>query len=497
MPINPTDTECALTHDLWLMGRPTLAILDKGQKRWIENLRQPGKEKPNAGVWMIGRQRGKSFAALAFAAELALSQSSRVIRYAAKTAKSAESIVIPTMALILKSCPDELKPIENLQKGFYEWKNGSRLYWAGTDNDQFDRLRGPYAHLLLFDEAAFYPKLEEVESALIAQLLTTNGHMLYLSTPPESPAHPFVARYKAAERNGTACHDTIEGNPRLGVEGAREFLQSEASRLGMTYEEFRQSTYCLREFFAQIVKEETRAALPGWTPEAAAALTQLVKRPDYFDGYAGGDWGFIDGHGVLWSWWDFPNQALHIEAELLLKETNTELLANGIKRIEVGLYGEGRFDGTLRGAKDFPELPEWLNKAINDRAPKQPYLRVGDDNLLLLADMQSKHGLTFCPTRKDDKHMAVDEVDIMIRRRKLFVSPNCPQLLKQLDSTMWNKNRTEWEQNVNGHGELIDCLAYLVRNINRHKDPRPKVVDQWGINDKPTGADALRAAFRR
>ena len=84
--MTPAQAYCVET--LWRLGRPTLALLDKGQQGWIATFRQHGQH----GVWMVARQRGKTYAALTMAVELAMSTPGAIIRYAAKTGKSARSV---------------------------------------------------------------------------------------------------------------------------------------------------------------------------------------------------------------------------------------------------------------------------------------------------------------------------------------------------------------------------------------------------------------------
>jgi hypothetical protein len=45
--------------------------------------------------------------------------------------------------------------------------------------------------------------------------------------------------------------------------------------------------------------------------------------------------------------------------------------------------------------------------------------------------------------------------------------------LSQMESVLWNKQRTEWERTALDHGEGIDCLVYLARNLRWHRDCRP------------------------
>lgn len=483
--MTPAQAYCVET--LWRLGRPTLALLDKGrpgcadggQQGWIATFRQHGQH----GVWMVARQRGKTYAALTMAVELAMSTPGAIIRYAAKTGKSARSIVEPTMEAVLATCPEELRPRQDNERGSLVWPNGSSLVWAGTDSEQFDRLRGPRAHLLLFDEAGFWPELERVESALLPMLQTTGGQALYLSTPSESPGHPFIQRYRAAQATGRAQHDTIEGNPRLTPADVQRILRSEAERLGMSLEEFRASTYCRREFYAEVVTEESRAALPGWTLERAKTSTIEVPRAEYFDAIVGVDWGGYDGdpHAALFGWLDFKNRGLVIEDELEIRGSTLRGLLHEVRSVEARLWKTDRWDGTLLALKDWKRenVPAWLADRIMATAPRQPYLRVGDNNPAMLVESLD-HGVVVLPTDKDDKHLAVDSLDVLIRRGGLRVHPRCKRLLEQLMTTVWDKHRNGWERTAKDHGDLIDCLVYMNRMAPWNRDPSPPVaVDPW------------------
>jgi len=103
---------------------------------------------------------------------------------------------------------------------------------------------------------------------------------------------------------------------------------------------------------------------------------------------------------------------------------------------------------------------------------ESPYLRISDNNLQTIADI-NQHGLTFVPTRKDDKELQVNNLREWVRGYKIFIHPRCRRLIAQLASTVWNKNRTSYERNTEGHGDLLDSLVYLVRNVRRDRDPRP------------------------
>ncbi len=407
-----------------------------------------------------------------------------IIRYAALTAKSARAIVVPTLAQVLKDCPPDARPEVSELDGTVRWPSGSLLTWAGTDNEQFERLRGPRAHLVLLDESAFYADLERVESALLPQLTTTAGRVLYLSTPPESVGHTFVRRWNAARAAGRAVHATVYDNPRLGADGVDRIIRQESARLGLSADELRASTFFRREYCAELVQEESRAAIPGWTMEAQSECVGEVARPVHFDGYVGVDFGFGDPHAAVFGWWDFATNRLVIEDELEMRGANTAQLAEAIKARETHLWGVDRWVGTLLGAAD-ERTPEWMKDRIRQtgEAPRQPYLRFGDNVPLTLSDLHAQHGLAIFPTRKDDKALAVSDLDETVRQRRIKVHPRCRRLVEQLASTTWNRARTEWQRTDKDHGDLLDALLYMHRNIRRHRDPRPK---NWGVDTSNT-----------
>lgn len=495
----PEGVARASQAELWRRG-DVAWLLDEGQAQWVDAFWQG----EGAAVWMIGRQRGKSFAALSLACGLAVEKPGAIIRYAALTAKSAKGIVLPTLTQVLRHCPTDVRPEVSELEGVVRWPNGSVLTWAGTDNEQFERLRGPRAHLVLLDESAFYADLERVESALLPQLTTTEGRALYLSTPPESVAHTFVRRWNAARAAGRGVHASVHDNPRLGPEGVTRLMRQEAARLGLTGAELEASTFWRREYLAELVQEESRAAVPGWTQTAQAECVGEVPRPAHFDGYVGADFGFGDPHGVVFAWWDYQGNRLVVEDELELRGATTAQLAEAIKRREAQLWGVDRWAGTLLGAKA-SETPAWMLSAArtaND-VPRQPYLRVGDNDPLTLADLHGQHGLAVLPTRKDDKALAVSDLDEAVRQRRIRVHPRCRRLIEQLASTTWNKGRTEWQRTDKDHGDLLDALVYLHRNVHRHRDPRPELeqrramaggnTDNLWLPEAPDPMDTLKA----
>lgn len=464
----------------WREGWAHEWALDAGQQAW----RAAFWATPplSSTVWNVGRQRGKTFDAVFLALEKGLSTESAVIRYCAKTKDSAVAIVSPAWDRLTASMPADMRPVKGRSE--YEWlfpTTGSTFVLFGTDAQSFAKGRGPRTDLQLLDEVGFYQDLVPVESALLPSLQTTGGRALYLSTPAESVGHPYTARIRAAQAAGRYVHDTFWSNPRVNHEAV---IEAERTRLGLTREQFLASTYFRREYLAEIVTDESRAAIPAWTQELAAEVVGDWQRPEHFDAYEAHDAGVSgDPHASLFAWHDPQRNEVVIEDELEMRSVVTTIRAwsDEVKRRESALYGVNAWNGTVLGAREAQEqlrdMPEFLRGRISDSAPRQPYLRVGDNAQGVCKEMTLEHGLWMLPTDKHDKAFHVDAANHLIATKRVRIHKRCARLIEQLYSTVWNKSRSEWERTDKDHGDLVDCLVYLLRNVRWHRDCRPKHVD--------------------
>lgn len=488
-------------QELWRRGEAHRALLDAagptgGQQAWRAQFHASAPL--SSTVWNVGRQRGKTFAAVFLAIELCVTKRDAVVRYCAKTKDSAASIVTPSWNAIVATLPPLWRPVQG--RNDYEWvfpATGATFVLFGTDAQSFAKGRGPRTDLQLLDECGFYQDLEPVESALLPSLQTTGGRALYLSTPSESLGHPYVVRIRAAQASGAYVHDTFWHNPRVNHE---QVIAAESARLGLTRERLLASTYFRREYLAELVAEESRAALPAWTQEAHAALVGDWERPQYWDGYEAFDPGKTgDPHAWLAAWFDPQSSTVTVEDELELRSAAHTVAqwSDAVKAREKELYGTTSWDGTLLGSADLRRemdaLPEYLQRSISETAPRQPYLRIGDNDGLVLATLTIDHGLAVAPTKKDDKHLAVDSLNDLIVQRRLRIHRRCVRLIEQLYSTVWNRTRSQWERTDKDHGDLVDCLVYLVRNVRWHRDCRPK----WTHPTLPTQPKGLHVSWDR
>ena len=479
-------------HESWRGGWAHEWALDAGQQQW--RVMFWGSPPLSSTVWNVGRQRGKTYDAVYLALETGTTQPGAVIRYCAKTKDSAVAIVSPAWDALVATMPEEMRPVKGRTE--YEWvfpTTGATFVLFGTDAQSFAKGRGPKTTVQFFDEAGFYQDLVSVESALLPSLQTTGGRALYLSTPAESVGHPYTSRIYAALAAGRYVHDTFWSNPRVNHEAV---IEAERTRLGMTREQFLASTYFRREYLAEIVTDESRAAMPAWNRELAARVVGDWTRPAYWDGYQAHDPGITgDPHASLFGWHDPERNHIVIESEMELRSAATTISAwaERIKATERELYGADRWDGTLAGAetwlKGLSDVPEFLRSVWRAGAPKQPYLRVGDNAQGVCRDMTLDYGIALLPTEKHEKAIEVDRANALLAEGRILIHRRCVRLIEQLYSTVWDRTRSRWERTDKDHGDLIDCLVYLVRNVAWHRDCRPpKHVDPYLFREsQPSG----------
>lgn len=467
----------------WREGFAHLWALDEGQQKW----RAAFWATPplSSSVWNIGRQRGKTFDAVCLALEFGSQRQGAIIRYCAKTKDSAVSIVSPAWNQLVATMPPAMRPIQG--RTDYEWvfpQTGATFVLFGTDAQSFTKGRGPRTDLQFLDEVGFYQDLVSVESALLPSLQTTGGRALYLSTPAESVGHPYTQRIYAAMAAGRYQHDTFWNNPRVNHEAV---IEAERTRLGMTREAFLLCTYFRREYLAEIVTDESRAAFPAWTKERADTLIGDWVRPEYFDAYESHDPGKTgDPHASLFGYLNPEDGILYIERELELRSSAHSVgsWADEVKEVERELYGASRWEGTLAGAKDWLEgmsdVQPWMRDMMRAEAPRQPLLRVGDD-IGVCRDLTVDHRLAVLPTAKHEKAMEVSNANQLLVDGKVRIHRRCVRLIEQLYAGIWNKTRSAWERTDKDHNDLAgDCFPYMTRNVRWHRDCRPpKPVDPF------------------
>lgn len=178
------------------------------------------------------------------------------------------------------------------------------------------------------------------------------------------------------------------------------------------------------------------------------------------------DVGFRDLTVGILAYWDFRAGALIIEDTFSLNGTamTTDKLASTIKEKEALVFKDPATGQT-----------------------NEPYLRVSDNDLILINDLNRLHGLRMFATKKDNLEAALNNVRLWINQKKIIINPRCKDLILHLRNATWNKSRTQFTRSSTfGHFDFVAALVYLVRNVNANRNPYPP-----GYEFKDTDKDSL------
>jgi hypothetical protein len=407
-------------------------------------------------VVLCSRRLGKSFLMCTMALEQCLLQSGSVVKFVFPKQKDVKRNILPLMRQILEDCPEDVKPrYMEADKVMRFPHNGSEIQFAGSDSGNIEGVRGGFSHLNIFDEIGFADDVTYgVRSVLSPTTKTTGGRTVLVSTPSRSENHAFITDwvlpYQAENRVKTF---TLYDNPNFTPEIVAEIIAEYPK--GVDDVDFK------REYLCVISRGAENSILPSFTSENEKIIvTDQFTRPVFYDAYVGLDVGGSDLTAVVFGYYDYLNATLVIEDEVVMgKEVNTKKLAELIREKENEL---------------------WKNPI--DLSPMPPYLRVSDNNnLILLTDLQRDHGLIFIPTRKDNREAAINSLDVAISQHKLIIHPRCTHTIYHMKFAEWNKTRTAFKnlkdspsgQIKGGHADALAAIIYLHRNIIKSKNPYP------------------------
>jgi hypothetical protein len=377
------------------------------------------------------RQYGKTYIGGLIADECARTHPNWTIRYVSYTRAGLWQFVQPNLQQLWLDCPADLRPQWRQLDSAYLYPNGSRIFLAGANNGHEDDSRGQRAHLVIVEEAAFIDRLDYlVGSVLLPQTTTTGGRIVFISTPPETPAHEVSTYKERCRLAGNYVKKTIEDNHHL-TDYAKTKLITEMGG--------RESTKARRELWCEWVTDETRAIVPEYDERADLDIAQEPPPPTVEQPIVAMDVGFEDTHAILFGYYNFRLGKRCIQAEVILRRATTDKIAAAIKETEERLWGHLTLPAPVR----------W-----------------SDTDLRLIADLEELHRLSFLPTDKDDKEAQVNALRISIKNRGWLIHPECKALRRQLLTGIWNKQRTEFDRSrEDGHFDAVDAAIYLNRDV--------------------------------
>lgn len=435
---------------LWHMGQLTWK-LDPTQMALYDFYKN---NKNKTIVVNAARRLGKSFFLIILAFEQCITVAKSKIIYIQPETAMIRKNLNPDIETMLEDCPLELRPKFGGQDNVWTFPNGSKIMLAGTDGQNYDKLRGGNAHLCLIDEAGYCSDLKKIVTSILIPLTTlTKGRIILSSTTSTDPDHEFNGYMDLAEERGTLIRKTIldaveehkqMGMPRITESTVAEILQEYG---GPQDQAFRTEYLCEKVF------NSSDSVLPEFTQEVQDGCIVNWPRPRFYDRYTAMDIGVKDLTVVLLAYWDYDNSVLVVEDEVVMQgsDMTTSRLAEKIKD---------------------KESATWKNLATNE--VPDIYKRVSDNNLIVIQDLSIDYNLHFIPTQKHDKGSWITELRRMVEAHQIIVNPRCKTLISHMRSASWDKHHKDFKRHTNGHHyDAVAALLYLSRNIDKSRSPYP------------------------
>lgn len=425
----------------------------------------------HAGIISVinsSRRLGKSRLACTLAVEQCLQLAGSQVRYAAPTGKDVRKIVTPHLRDIFADAPDDCRADFNGQDGVWSFRNGSQIHVAGVNNEHADDLRGVASHLCIVDEAGFVDDLEYlVHSVLLPQTMTTRGRIVLLSTPPRTPAHPFVHYCARAELEGSYSKYTIHEAPHIDAETVSTYCAEAGGEDTTTWR---------REYLCEFVVDDSLAVLPEFT-RVERDILEVRERPPYFLPIIVADVGYHDLTFAVFGYHDFRAGVDVIEREYVTNKTTARDIDAECSRIAIELWGEGKAAQARRHADTPP---------------------------MLIAEMPGWQGIAKTQTDGNFKAAAVNDVRTRLAEKSIRISPACEKLAAHCRYAVWRVPGRDLERMDGfGHFDGVDALTYFVRLVDRRTNPYPRLAEgvshatHWIEDDGSDERDVERAIASR
>lgn len=450
--ISVKTTRSDIIKELWHRGELSF-ILYPHQRPIYKKMREVIDSEEidaNSYVLDISRQFGKSFNMFLIAVEECLRKEFTTVVYIAPLKKQVVEIVTEnTFRTLFNTAPRSLIP--TLKDSELTFANGSRIRLSGTDNHNYESLRGGLAHLILLDEAGFMSNLlTGVLPTVQPMTKTTGGKILFASTPPESLDHDYYDVLRDHDENGNISTFTIHDDKSLTT---KQYNTIVSACKGET------TTLFKREFECQRIAEQSKQVVPEFNMAQAATL--IYPNNDYrnhehykhWSKYVVVDWGGRDNTAVLFAHYNYRTSKIVIDDYLNLvgMEISSARIARSIKDKTEALWPEST--PTTR-------IQYWCDS----------------NNILMQNDMITIHGLPFVSTTKGKLiSQMVQKVRDWVYEDRVEFGPDAEFAFKSAVSAHWNNTKSTFAQSKTyGHYDHMAALIYLIRNVDESYNPIPK-----------------------
>jgi len=384
----------------------------------------------------------------------------------------------PIIEKTLSDCPEEKRPKFDKQRFMFTFLNGSTILFRGSNNQQHRIRRGLDLDGAGVDEGRDVDDLKDlIDSVIFPALFSSNGYLIISSTPADSYSHDLYMYYQMAAVEGWLFECSIE---QAAVYDPKEFP---ADRIAEWKKETGRDDVWLREYMCRWIIDSTRVAVQEWKPEFCKSYKKDIFY-QFYHHYIGIDWGSKDFTALVFATWDFRRAKLVVEGELTFSGTQvrSDKIAEAINLMRLKLWGE---DASIY-------------RTISDSADP-----------ILINELNGHPGMNCTPVYKEKSLEAMlNQFRILVGTEKVEVVPECPMVLSNLSSAVWDKQRVALDKDpYNHHFDHLMALVYLTRGLVPNDNPIPKDFGYDGMrvidldfNKKgnlSTAAQAMQDAFKK
>lgn len=447
-----TATKLQVMHELFRRGELSW-ILYPHQRKVYDKIREVLASEDvemNSYVIDCARQYGKSTIMFLISVEECLRYPNRTVVFCGPLKSQVNEIVDGnTFSVIFKNCPSNLIPKH--QDSALVFENGSRIRLAGTDQKNYNNLRGGMAHTIFLDEAGFLSDLDTGVIPVVTPMTkTTNGKIIFASTPPDTLDHPYIEILREHDESGLISTFTIWDDKSLTEQQLQKIINQCKGR---------ETTLFKREYECKRIVESSMQVIPELIEEMSERLkiTKAYKEEDllqYWQKYVVADTGVKDKTAVIFAHYNYRSKKVIVEAELDLQghEYNTSRLATMIKEKVLELWPDMTYRKNIRYIAD-------------------------SNNLVVIQDLNVIYHLPFIGTTKGRLDEMVQKVRDWVYDERILFAPEATEVLNCARFAIWAKNRNEFARSVKyGHYDALASLTYLIRNVDEVSDNVPMLL---------------------
>lgn len=382
---------------------------------------------------LSSRQIGKSYWALVFAIIFLQKNPRSIVRLLAPTKGKAFEIIEDNLIPIIQDCPPGIIKGERSRMR-WTFANGSSLRIGALEAQYVDANRSGNAKIVIYEECGFV-RADEFNyarrSVLGPQLIRSNGHEIFVTSPSRDPEHPLHNEIMpTCDILGTLFRYTVYDSPSLSP---GQILQAIERCGGEGSDDFQ------REYMANVVRSSTLMVIPKLDQRICFVETECPSN-FWHRLCITGDWGGIrDKTVILLHWYEPRNDIYYFIDEMVFEpNTTTPTIA--------------------------PPIQGW----VDDYQCKNVFLDVhGQTRVDLLALL--KLDVKLPP--KNDWLSGVNTMAAKFAMDKVRVGPKCLFLRKSILGGIFNKSRSDFDRSeVLGHMDGCAAAMYAVRTAHLAED---------------------------